>query len=166
MYYLQCTKKLLDRVKPELFPPGKSDTRLGNWYATAKFWKPQIALLVSESIFLPVLMPLAPAATLAKRFPKQLAGVLHAHRVNAEFIAQELWRMAEVRHAKTSSRSIVAVLSELSRCADFSLEPDGYEAGDKDDLLALSVRLAHTPLSPLFRGAISPDRALRELVQG
>lgn len=32
--------------------------------ATALFWKPQVALLVNEPTLLPVLMPLAPAATL------------------------------------------------------------------------------------------------------
>jgi hypothetical protein len=33
---------------------------LGQWYATAVFWKPQVALFVNESTLLPVLMPLAP----------------------------------------------------------------------------------------------------------
>jgi hypothetical protein len=52
---------LLDRIKPEIVAPGQSDTALGNWYATVLFWKPQVALLVSERTLLPVLMPLAPS---------------------------------------------------------------------------------------------------------
>ncbi|WP_425435061.1 DUF6933 domain-containing protein [Novosphingobium mathurense] len=60
MFYLYCTKKLLDRIKPEISLSGRSDTSLGNWYATALFWKPQIALLVSERTLLPLLIPLAP----------------------------------------------------------------------------------------------------------
>ncbi len=76
MFHLHCTKKLLDRIKPEIVGPGQSDTALGNWYATVLFCKPQVALLVSDQTLLPVLMPLAPAATLARRFPAQLALVL------------------------------------------------------------------------------------------
>jgi hypothetical protein len=34
MFHLHCTKKLLDRIKPEIAEPGQSDTALGNWYAT------------------------------------------------------------------------------------------------------------------------------------
>ncbi|MFZ5702684.1 MULTISPECIES: hypothetical protein [unclassified Blastomonas] len=63
MFHLHCTKKLLDRVKPEIIAPGLSDTSLGNWYATILFWKQQMALLVSERTLLPVLMPLAPASS-------------------------------------------------------------------------------------------------------
>ena len=59
MFHLHCTKKLLDRIKPEIAAAGQSDTALGSWYATALFWKPQVALLVSERTLLPVLMPLA-----------------------------------------------------------------------------------------------------------
>lgn len=64
MFHLHCTKKLLDRIKPEIAEPGQSDTALGNWYAMVMFWKPQVALRVSERTLLPVLMPLAPVATL------------------------------------------------------------------------------------------------------
>ena len=69
MFYLHCTKKLLDRIGPEISPVGQSETSLGNWYATALFWKPPVAILVSERTLLPVLMPLAPAATLARPHP-------------------------------------------------------------------------------------------------
>ncbi len=110
MFHLHCTKKLLDRIKPEIVAPGQSDTALGNWYATVLFWKPQVALLVSERTLLPVLMPLAPAATLARRFPGQLALVLKEHGVPPEFIAQEVWRMDTVQYAKTANRSVVGIL--------------------------------------------------------
>src|SRR3546814_14255113 len=40
MFRLNCTKKLLDRIKPEIVEPGPSDTALGSWYATALLWKP------------------------------------------------------------------------------------------------------------------------------
>ncbi|WP_106408468.1 DUF6933 domain-containing protein [Sandarakinorhabdus cyanobacteriorum] len=86
MFHLHCTKKLFDRIKPGIVAPEASDTALGNWYATIILWKPQLALLVSERALLPVLMPLAPATTLARRFPAQLALVLKEHGVNRRSI--------------------------------------------------------------------------------
>jgi hypothetical protein len=77
---VRATKKLLDRIGPPNLGEGEQSTTLmGQWYATAMFWKPQIALFVNEPTLLPVLMPLAPAATLLARFPQQLAAVLAAH---------------------------------------------------------------------------------------
>ena len=117
-FTLHCTQKLRDRIKVDLAPPEPSDTLLGNWYATAHFWKPQVALLVSEHTLLPVLMPLAPAATLAQRFPAQLALVLKAHGIGADAIAQETWRMSDVAYAKTANRSVVGMLNEFSFLAE------------------------------------------------
>jgi len=165
MFFLHCTKKLLDRINPEMASSGQNDTLLGNWYATALFWKPQLALLVSERILLPVLMPLAPAATLARRFPAQLGRVLKELGVPADFIAQEVWRMGDVRYAKTANRSVVGILNEFSRQAEFWLAAYAYEKGDDDDLLVISAKLAETPCGPLYKGPGSPDRALHALVK-
>lgn len=165
MLRLHCTKKLLDRIKPEILALGPSDTVLGSWYATAIFWKPQVALLVSERTLLPVLMPLAPAATLARRFPAQLALALKEHGVPSEFIAQEVWRMKKVQYAKTTNRSVVGIINEFVKQAEFWLAAYAYEKGDDDDLLAISTKLAETPCSPLYKGPVSPDKALHELVK-
>jgi hypothetical protein len=165
MFHLHCTKKLLDRIKPEIVAPGQSDATLGNWYATVLFWKPQVALLVSERTLLPVLMPLAPVATLGRRFPGQLALALKEQGVPPEFIAQEVWRMDQVRYAKTANRSVVGILNEFVKQAEFWLAAYAYEKGDDDDLLAISAKLAETPCSPLYKGPVSPDKALHELVE-
>lgn len=164
MFRLHCTKKLLERIKPDIVTLGHSDTALGGWYATVLFWKPQIALLVSERTLLPVLMPLAPAATLALRFPAQLALVLKEHNAPSEFIAREIWRMDTVQYSKTANRSVVGILNEFVRQAEFWLAAYAYEKGDDDDLLAISAKLAETPCSPLYKSPVSPDRALQELV--
>lgn len=50
---------------------------------------PWLKLIISRTL-LPVLMPLAPATTLARRFPAQLALVLKEHGIAADFIAQEV----------------------------------------------------------------------------
>ena len=45
-------------MTPAVEGPGQITTVLGDWYAIAWFWKPQLALLVNERAFLPVVMPL------------------------------------------------------------------------------------------------------------
>ena len=158
MYTLHCTKKLLDRVKVSpLTSSPPPTTALGNWYATGLFWKPQVALLVNERTLLPVLMPLAPASTLAARFPNELATILVRHGASQMFIANEVAAMSEVSMAKTSNRSVVGTMNE------FAFLAEGYrEDMDTLDLVALSMRLADTPC-----GAIkydSPVRLVRELI--
>jgi hypothetical protein len=160
MLIVRATKKLLDR----LGPPGPtadlaSTTLLGEWYATAWFWRPQVALLVSEVTLLPVLMPLAPAATLLQRFGRQLELVLAAHGTPTEFIDGELCEMGQVRVAKTASRSVVGIMNEFGYLADAWRQAE-------PDLLALAVRLAATPCGPLYQRHISPDRELAALVTG
>lgn len=161
MFILQCTKKLLDRIKPEIVLPQGGTTRLGNWYATVLFWKPHMALLVNERTLLPVLVPLAPASTLAQRFPMALNDVLIALGLPTEFIQREIQAMSEVNYAKTSNRSVLGVMNEMTYLAL------GYrDRGGIEDPLALSLKLAGTPCGPLYKGPISPNKAVRELVCG
>jgi hypothetical protein len=55
---VRATKKLLDRIGPPTLRDGEqSTTVLGQWYATALPWRPQVALLVNEPTLLPVLSP-------------------------------------------------------------------------------------------------------------
>ena len=158
MYSLHCTKKLLDRIKQPLAmpPPPPPTTALGNWYATALYWKPQLALLVNEQTLLPVLMPLAPALTLAARFRDELAAALSRHGASQEFIKRELAAMTEVAMGKTANRSVVGIMNE------FSFLAEGYrDYLETADLMILSMRLADTPCSPIKYN--SPARLIKEL---
>jgi hypothetical protein len=93
---VRATKKLRDRIgPPSLDGDERSTTVLGEWYATALFWKPQVALFVNEPTLLPVLLPLAPAATLLARFPQQAAAVLAAHGAPDAIISEELRQMRD-----------------------------------------------------------------------
>jgi hypothetical protein len=48
MLVVRATKKLLDRLGPVTLESGQtSTTRLGDWYASAWAWRPQVALFVS-----------------------------------------------------------------------------------------------------------------------
>ena len=111
MLNLHCTKKLLDRIKPGVRPTIDSTTVLGNWYATALFWKPQLALLVNERTLLPVVMPQAPATTLAQRFPDAQARVLLALEIGQDMLKFELERMGQVTYCKTSNRSVLGIMN-------------------------------------------------------
>lgn len=105
MYSIYATKRLLDGM-PESVTPGNpaATTKLGNWYAKPLFWRPQYALFVSEATFLPVFAPLAPASSLAKRFPNELATTLRAHDVPEPFIHNELLAMNDVPGLPSTSR--------------------------------------------------------------
>ena len=158
MYVLHCTRKLLDRLHVPIpkVPPEGSTTALGRLYATALFWRPQMVLLVNATTLLPVVMPLAPAATLTTRFPGELARVLEAHGMSADFIGRELAAMDECIVTKTASRSLLGMLNEFSFLADvFRSSFTGM------DVTALSLKLATVPCGPL-KGS-NPARELKAL---
>ena len=160
MYTIHATKKLLDRVKQPVLPPVATPApRLGNWYATAIFWKPrQLALLVNERTLLPVFVPLAPASSLIRRFPDHLAHVLAVLGVPHDVVVQEIWHMVDGSYSKTASRSLLGSLNDFVRLAGY------YRAdGQANDLLALSAHMAQAPCGPLFETYTCPDSAVRAL---
>ena len=160
MLVIRGTKNVLDRVGgTSANDDDSSTTRLGDWYVNVLFWKPQVALFVSEATLLPVLVPFAPAATLIDRFPTALLAHLQAHEIGRSFTERELAEMDPRRLAKTASRSILGVMNEFKYLADVYAKLDG-----ESDLLALSMRLAETPCGPLYKRHISPDRKLAALV--
>jgi len=60
MIVVRGTKKFLDRVgRPDA--SGASSASLGDWYANALLWRPQVALFVNAQTLLPVVVLLAPA---------------------------------------------------------------------------------------------------------
>jgi hypothetical protein len=111
---VRATKKLLDRIGPPNLGDEESTTLTGQWYATAVFWNPQVALFVNEPTQLPVLLPLALAATLLARFPRQAAAVLAVHGTPQAVIDNELRQMRDCRLAKTANRSVVGVMNEFT----------------------------------------------------
>jgi hypothetical protein len=158
---VRATQKLLQRVGPPTLQDGEqSTTLLGEWYATALFWKPQVALLVNEPTLLPALMPLAPAATLPTRIAQQIATVLAAHGTPPAIVDDELQQMRPCRVARTANRSVVGIMTEFTHLAE------AYRNSNPDpDLLDLALRLATTPCGPLYGRNVSPDRELRAFLR-
>lgn len=156
MYVVHATKALLDRVG--LTDPAgdvESTTLLGPWYAGSARGRPQLALFVNEATLLPVLLPLAPSRSLFRRFPEALAMVLATHGVEHGLIDAELEAMEFDVTRKTANRSMTGMLVEFTFLARHVLgqTPD-------IDLTELSVDLASTPCSPLYKRCVSPDREL------
>ena len=157
MYVVHATKALLDKVG--LTDPAaevQSTTLLGPWYATIAKGRPHLALFVNEATLLPVLMPLAPSRSLSRRFPPALAEVLAAHGVDQTVIDAELEAMDWDVTRKTASRSMTGMLVEFTFLAHHHLGADpGLE------LTQLSINLARTPCSPLYKRHVSPDKELK-----
>ncbi len=146
MLIVRGTKKLRDRMKktPAASLSDESTTALGDWFATALFWKPQAALLVNTRTMIPVFTPLAPAGKLLDRAPEAIAAVLRAHGVSDDVIATELNEMSEVRIAQTNDRQIVGVMNE------FAFQGEGAWGAHDPDLFSMSMRLSGLILGPLM----------------
>lgn len=160
LFSVHATKKLLDRVgQPIAESVSEPTTVLGDWYATVLFWKPQVGLLVNERTLFPVLMPLAPAATLIDRFPDALRETLEAGGIAPDFIEFEVAAMGNGRYAKTANRSLVGIMNEFTYLAQVHRAHRGV-----NDLVALALYLSTTPCGPLYKRHVSPDRELGALV--
>lgn len=161
MVIIRATRKLLTRLRarPQMDVP-ESTTLLGDWYANVLPWgRRQVALFVSEPTLLPVMMQLAPAATLLRRFPDQLAVVLRAHGVEKPTINSEFTGTKDYRISTTASRGVLGSMNDFAFLAEHARHSD-----PELDLLDLSIRLATTPCSPLYKRHVSPDRELHALL--
>jgi hypothetical protein len=158
---VRATKKLLRLAGPSTAPEDdRGTTLLGPWYATVLFWRPRVVLLVNEATLLPVLVPLAPVATLTSRIAEQISSVLTAHDAPSAIIDQERRHMQTAQLGVTANRSVVGIMIEFIRLAEIHHDDDPAV-----DLVALAVRLAATPCSPLYGGNVSPDRELAATLQ-
>ena len=160
MYTIHATKKLLTRVKGPFAPAVETPTTsLGNWYATAMFWRPQVALFVNERTLLPLLVPHAPATTLLERFPEYLRLMLEILCVNPSFSATERRAMNDGSYAKTANRQVLGVMNRF----EFELEyvRERYD----DNLLQLSLWQCDLLAGPLRGGSRTPRDELLTLVE-
>ena len=161
MLIVRATKKLLRLAGPSTARDGdRGTTLLGPWYAAVLFWRPRAALLVNEVTLLPVLLPLAPTATLTRRIAEQISTTLAVHQAPAAFVDQERQHMQTAQLGVTANRSVVGVMTEFARLAEIHHHDDPAV-----DLVELAIRLAATPCSPLYSRNVSPDRELIATLQ-
>jgi hypothetical protein len=154
VFTLRCTARLLSRLRES--PSGavaNTTTRLGDWYANLlRIGRVQLVLAISERTFLPVVVPAAPSATLVPRLRARVRELLGALDVDDTHVERELIHMQDVAFGKTASRQVTGVMIDLAKGLEFYLEGD-------PSLLGLSLKLAETPCSPLYKTETSPDRA-------
>ena len=160
MLVVRGTKKFLARVGTGSPVHGLSTGALGDWYANALFWRPQVALFVNERTRLPVFVPLAPAKSVVDRFPVEFAKVARRIGVDSGALAAELDAMKEWVLAKTANRSVLGTMNEFAHMAD------NYRwLHDEVDVVDLAAWLAHTPCGVSSPGSVLwPDEALRSLL--
>lgn len=160
MVIVRATRKLLQRLGTPGTDDHVSDGLLGDWYATYLPWRPrQVVLLVNERTLLPLLMPLAPAATVLDRFPDELSALLEAHHIPTSAIVVEVAATRNARLATTANRSLLGSMNEFAFLANAH-----HTNGAGTDLLELSLTLARTPCSPLYHRHVSPDREVAALL--
>jgi hypothetical protein len=159
---LRCTQRLLRRLRTVPgAEPRASDTRLGDWYANlVHVGRQQFVLAVSSRTFLPVVVAAAPISTLEARLRAAACDVIQALGIPAAEVERELEAMSDVVYAKTASRQVLGVMNDLAYALSFHV--------GRDTLGDISLRLAETPLSPLYKNVetSSPDRATVALFGG
>lgn len=141
----RCTPPGSSEIGPSnrSWPLPEPTTWLGNWYGTVLF---------------PVLMPLAPAATLLDRFPDAFSETVASVGVDPVFIVAELAEMGEGQWTKTANRSVIGVMNEFGFLANQWRQPRD------SDPVEVALWLAETPCGPLYRRQGSPDRELAAAV--
>jgi hypothetical protein len=95
VFVIRGTKKFLDRAGRPIADPPESSNVLGERLRQRPVPAIQVALFVNARTFLPVLMPMAPAASVVPRFPTAFADVVNALGIDPRFVASETEAMRE-----------------------------------------------------------------------
>ena len=140
MYTLRCTRKLLKRTdetpSSEAIAP---TTVLGDWTANLLYTRPQqLVLAMNERSLLCVLVPAAPAATVAERLRVEVGGLLRGIGVPEAKVEAELAAMEQVAIAATASRALLGCMNDA--VYQLGVHPRG--ARGELDLRAAALYLA------------------------
>jgi hypothetical protein len=151
VYSVHATKKLLERLPGAVAMPVTPTTSLGNWYANVLFWKPQVVIMVNEATLLPLLVPLAPARSLANRIPIALSELLRELHSDPGFVKHECQEMGDAEFTTTSNRSIVASMNGFARVANQIRRLNGIS-----DPLTMARELSEMPCRLQHGSALWP----------
>jgi hypothetical protein len=143
MFTIHATEKLRTRlaVAPIDVIPA-STTLLGNWYANVHLHhRKQVVLFISERTLLPVVVPVAPTATLVERFGLALGELLVAIGIDPQRAEAEQREMRTAAFAKTSNRRVLGSMKDFAWLLD--------AAPANETLLNAARVLAAAPCSPI-----------------
>lgn len=102
------------RIVPVETVPAATN-RLGHWYATlVARRRTNLVLAISERSLLSVVLPAAPFATLADRFPLALAELLQALGARRDLIAAEVAATVPMAVAATANRKVLGCLNQYA----------------------------------------------------
>jgi hypothetical protein len=147
---LRCTQVVRERLRlpKELPEPPPSTCALGDWYIhLVRFGRSEFAVATSERSLLSVLLVARGIRhDLAPRLRGAVGELLSALGIARTIVAREISAMEPTAFGRTTNRRVLGSVNDLAFQAT-------VHAGRGDDLLAISCRLAETPMS-----AIGPKR--------
>ena len=146
MVTLRCTQVIRGRLHlPKDLPePPPSTCALGDWYVhLVRFGRSEFAVATSERSLLTVLFAARGLPSgLAPNLRAPVGALLVALDVDRESVAREIAAMEPIAFGRTTNRRVLGSMNDLAFQASVHLARG-------DDLLALSRRLAETPLSAI-----------------
>lgn len=157
MFVVRCTKKLQHRLRVarlDAVPPTPATNLLGAWYANVlTYYRRPVVLFVSELTLLPVVVTLAPSASLRPRFTEALGELLLNIGLEPARARGELNEMTSWHLAATESRRVLGSMNDFASMLDV--------VPHEETLLGPALGLAEAPCSPI--GGQSPRDATRAL---
>jgi hypothetical protein len=147
MLTIRCTRVLRTRLclSGELPEPPSSTGALGDWHLhLVRLGSKQFALATSERSLLTVLLPARELRTrLLPNLRASVSTLLETLSLPHATIQCEIAAMEPVAFGRATNRRVLGSMNDLAFQAGVHLAHDGH------DLLALSRRLARTPMSAI-----------------
>ena len=147
MLTIRCTRVVRARLSlsSELAEPPRSTGALGDWFVhLVHFGSKQFALASSERSLLTVLLPARELRTsLVSNLRASVSTLLAMLAVPHATIVREIATMESTAFGRATNRRVLGSMNDLAFQASVYLAHDGH------DLLAISRRLARTPMSAI-----------------
>lgn len=162
MITLKCTRKLLKLldVVPTEEPPSPTSA-LGDWYANViPTAAGELVVFANERTLLSVALPIEMIDTLAPAFAARVYNLLMLIDVAEEIALREIAELRQVEFAKTTSRSVLGSLNEISLHHQLVAEHDAV--GGALRLSEVELQLSQTLHKPL--DYVYPPQVTRRLL--
>ena len=166
MITLRCTTSLLKRLGGTTLPESAPSGLLGDWDARVVATRPKhLVLCTNERTLLCVVVPLAPAAELPRRFATAAQQMIARIPAASTLIERETHALEEIHLGPATNRSVRSSMTHFGYAVEAWLE-----SRRPLDLVALSLWLCDTPCFPLkttwpwleaelaLTGTVPPDR--------
>lgn len=149
MVTLKCTRKLLKLLGGIITEePPLPTSALGDWYANViPTAAGELIVLANERTLLSVALPIEMIDTLVSAFAARVYNLLMLIDVTKEIALREIAELRQVKFAKTTSRSVLGSLNEIS--LHYQLTAEGDAADGALRLSEVELHLSQTLHKPL-----------------